>query len=124
MSDESLRQGVEEFRTAMEGLSLSEDNRRKLTELLEALETKLETPHDPAHPHSLVEHLKDSYNRYKAEHADATPTRPSRGSPRLGCRPRAPRLGSPPQRAGVTQLVECQLPKLNVEGSSPFARSM
>lgn len=25
--------------------------------------------------------------------------------------------------AGVTQLVECQLPKLDVEGSSPFARS-
>jgi len=72
MSDESLRQGVEEFRTAMEGLSLSEDNRRKLTELLEALETKLETPDDPDHHHSLVEHLKDSFNRFKAEHADAT----------------------------------------------------
>jgi hypothetical protein len=25
--------------------------------------------------------------------------------------------------AGVTQLVECQLPKLNVAGSSPVARS-
>ena len=26
-------------------------------------------------------------------------------------------------RAGVTQLAECQLPKLNVEGSNPFTRS-
>ena len=26
--------------------------------------------------------------------------------------------------AGVTQLVECQLPKLNVAGSSPVARSI
>jgi hypothetical protein len=26
--------------------------------------------------------------------------------------------------AGVTQLVECQLPKLNAEGSSPFARCL
>ena len=25
--------------------------------------------------------------------------------------------------AGITQLVECQLPKLNVAGSSPVARS-
>ena len=28
-----------------------------------------------------------------------------------------------PNVAGVTQLVECQLPKLNVAGSSPVARS-
>ncbi len=27
-------------------------------------------------------------------------------------------------RAGITQLVECQLPKLNVAGSSPVARSI
>ena len=72
MSDESLRIGVEEFRAEMEGLSLSDDNRRKLTELLEALEKKLEAPDDPDHHHTLVEHLKDSYNRFKAEHADAT----------------------------------------------------
>ena len=40
----------------------------------------------------------------------------------------APRLLSFPSangvRAGVTQLVECQLPKLNVAGSSPVARSI
>ena len=29
-----------------------------------------------------------------------------------------------PTRAGVAQLVEYELPKLGVEGSSPFARSM
>ena len=29
-----------------------------------------------------------------------------------------------PIRAGVAQLVEYELPKLGVEGSSPFARSM
>jgi hypothetical protein len=27
-------------------------------------------------------------------------------------------------RAGLTQLVECQLPKLNVAGSSPVSRSL
>ena len=32
------------------------------------------------------------------------------------------RVNSPGLSAGVTQLVECQLPKLNVDGSNPFAR--
>ena len=31
--------------------------------------------------------------------------------------------GARPGLAGVTQLVECQLPKLNVAGSNPVARS-
>ena len=72
MSDERLNDIVDEFRTAVEKLQLSDENRGKITELLGALEKKLEAPDDEEHHHTLVEHVKDSYNRFKAEHADAT----------------------------------------------------
>ena len=39
----------------------------------------------------------------------------------LSCRQRPARIAA--SRAGVTQLAECQLPKLNVAGSNPVSRS-
>ena len=73
MDESSLRGYVEELRKELGGGDLtSEEARERLRGLLAQLERRLEDPDDREEHDTLVEHLKESFERFKLEHPRAT----------------------------------------------------
>ena len=70
--------------------------------------------------HDSVREGATQANQEAAEPATNQERKSSQNNGLCGDEPRCAKICE--SSAGVTQLVECQLPKLNVEGSSPFAR--
>ena len=73
MSNEELRQSLSELRAELERLKAEEGAvREKLDTLIAGIETRLETPDDIAHHHSLVRDLRQSTLQLEVSHPRAT----------------------------------------------------
>ena len=73
MSNEELRQSLSELRAELERLKAEEAAvREKLDALIAGVETRLETPDDIAHHHSLVRDLRRSTLQLEVSHPRAT----------------------------------------------------
>jgi ubiquinone biosynthesis protein COQ9 len=73
MSNEELRQSLSELRAELERLKAEEAAvRAKLDALIAGIETRLETPEDVAHHHSLVQDLRQSTLQLEVSHPKAT----------------------------------------------------
>ncbi len=73
MSDEQLRQSLTELRSELERLEAEEaEVRERLYALIAGIETRLDTPGDIAHHHSLVRDLRRSTLQLEVSHPRAT----------------------------------------------------
>ena len=73
MSDEQLRQSLTELRSELERLEDEEaEVRGRLDALIAGVETRLDTPGDIAHHHSLVRDLRRSTLQLEVSHPRAT----------------------------------------------------
>ena len=73
MSDELLRQSLTELRSELERLEAEEaEVRERLDALVAGIETRLDTPDDTAHHHSLVRDLRRSTLKLEVSHPRAT----------------------------------------------------
>ena len=75
MSNEELRQSLSELRAELERLKAEEGAvREKLDTLIAGIETRLETPDDIAHHHSLVRDLRQSTLQLEVSHPEPLPS--------------------------------------------------
>ncbi len=73
MSDEQLRQSLNELRSELERLKSEEAQiRERLDALISGVETGLEKPEDTAHLQSLVQDLRQSISQFEVSHPRAT----------------------------------------------------
>ncbi|MEE8286069.1 MAG: DUF4404 family protein [Gammaproteobacteria bacterium] len=73
MSDEQLRQSLNELRSELERLKSEEAQiRERLDALISGVETGLEKPEDTAHLQSLVQDLRQSISEFEVSHPRAT----------------------------------------------------
>ena len=73
MSDEQLRQSLSELRSELDRLEAEEaEVRVRLDALIAGIETRLDTPGDMAHHHSLVRDLRRSTLQLEVSHPRAT----------------------------------------------------
>jgi predicted nuclease with TOPRIM domain len=73
MSDEQLRQSLNELRSELERLEVEEAQvRERLDALISGVETRLEKPEDTAHLQSLVQDLRQSISQFEVSHPRAT----------------------------------------------------
>ena len=73
MSDEQLRQSLTALRSELDRLEAEEaDVRARLDALIAGIETRLETPDDAAHHHSLVRDLRRATLHLEVSHPTAT----------------------------------------------------
>ncbi len=73
MSDEQLRQSLNELRAELERLKSEEAQiRERLDALISGVETGLEKPEDTAHLQSLVQDLRQSISEFEVSHPRAT----------------------------------------------------
>jgi seryl-tRNA synthetase len=73
MSDEQLRQSLNELRSELERLKSEEAQiRERLDALISSVETGLEKPEDTAHLQSLVQDLRQSISQFEVSHPRAT----------------------------------------------------
>ncbi len=73
MSNESLRESLEELRREVDGSDLrAEGARERLLGLIGGLEKQLQDPEDADHHASLLESLKESIEHLELEHPRAT----------------------------------------------------
>ncbi len=73
MSDELLRQSLTELRSELERLEAEgAEVRERLDALVAGIETRLDTPDDTAHHHSLVRDLRRSTLKLEVSHPRAT----------------------------------------------------
>ena len=73
MSDEQLRQSLNELRSELERLKSEETQiRERLDALISGVETGLEKPEDTAHLQSLVQDLRQSISQFEVSHPRAT----------------------------------------------------
>ncbi len=73
MSDEQLRQSLNELRSELERLEAEEAQvRERLDALISSVETRLEKPEDAVHLQSLVQDLRQSISQFEVSHPRAT----------------------------------------------------
>ncbi len=73
MSEAQLRRSLTELRSELDRLESEEAHvRERLDTLIAGIETRLETPDDHAHHHSLVENLRQSILQFEVSHPRAT----------------------------------------------------
>ncbi len=73
MSDEQLRQSLNDLRSELERLKSEEAQiRERLDALISGVETGLEKPEDTAHLQSLVQDLRQSISEFEVSHPRAT----------------------------------------------------
>ena len=73
MSDEKLRQSLEELRSELERLEAEEAQvRERLDALIAGVETRLEKPGDTSHHQSLVQEVRQSISQFEVSHPRAT----------------------------------------------------
>ena len=73
MSNEQLRQSLNELRSELERLKSEEAQiRERLDALISGVETGLEKPEDTAHLQSLVQDLRQSISEFEVSHPRAT----------------------------------------------------
>lgn len=73
MSDEKLRESLQELRSELERLETEEAQvRERLDALIAGVETQLEKPGDVTHHQSLVEDLRQSISQFEVSHPRAT----------------------------------------------------
>ena len=73
MSDEQLRQSLNDLRSELERLKSEEAQiRERLDALISGVETGLEKPEDTAHLQSLVQDLRQSISQFEVSHPRAT----------------------------------------------------
>jgi hypothetical protein len=73
MADEELRSSLSELRLELKRLESEEAHvRDRLDALIAGIETRLDSPDDSAHHHSLVEDLRRSILQFEVSHPRAT----------------------------------------------------
>lgn len=73
MSDEKLRQALEELRSELERLETEEAQvRERLDALIAGVETRLEKPGDTSHHQSLMQEVRQSISQFEVSHPRAT----------------------------------------------------
>ena len=73
MSDEQLRQSLNELRSELERLKVEEAQvRERLDALISGVETRLDKPEDTAHLQFLVQDLRQSISEFEVSHPRAT----------------------------------------------------
>ena len=73
MSDEQLRRSLTDLRSELDRLEAEEaEVRERLDAVIVGIETRLSTPEDTAHHHSLVQDLRRSILHLEASHPAAT----------------------------------------------------
>ena len=73
MSDEQLRQSLNDLRSELEQLEAEEAQvRERLDALISSVETRLEKPEDAAHLQSLVQDLRQSISQFEVSHPRTT----------------------------------------------------
>jgi len=73
MSDEQLRQSLNELRSELARLAAEEAQvRERLDALISGVETRLEKPEDIAHHQSLVQDLRQSISQFEVSNPRAT----------------------------------------------------
>ena len=73
MSDEKLRQSLEELRSELKRLETEEAQvRERLDALIAGVETRLDKPEDASHHQSLVQEVRQSISEFEVSHPRAT----------------------------------------------------
>lgn len=73
MSDEKLRQSLDELRSELQRLESEEAQvRERLNALISGVETRLDTPDDTALSQSLTQDLRQSISQFEVSHPRAT----------------------------------------------------
>lgn len=73
MSDEELRQSLEELRSELDRLEAEEaEVRERLNTLISGIETRLDEPGDTMHHTSLIQDLRQSISQFEVSHPRAT----------------------------------------------------
>lgn len=73
MSDEELRQSLEELRSELDRLEAEEaEVRERLNTLISGIETRLDEPGDTTHHTSLIQDLRQSISQFEVSHPRAT----------------------------------------------------
>jgi uncharacterized coiled-coil DUF342 family protein len=73
MSDEKLRESLDELRSELERLKSEEAQvRERLDALISGVETRLDKPEDTAHHQSLVQDLRQSISQFEVSHPRTT----------------------------------------------------
>ena len=73
MSDEQLRESLNELRSELERLEAEETQiRERLNTLISGVETRLAEPDDSAHHQSLVQDVGQSISQFEVSHPRAT----------------------------------------------------
>ena len=73
MSDEKLRESLEELRSELDRLEAEEAQiRERLDALISGVETRLDQPEDAAHHQSLLQDLRQSISQFEVSHPRAT----------------------------------------------------
>jgi predicted nuclease with TOPRIM domain len=73
MSDEKLRESLNELRSELERLEAEEAQiRERLDTLISGVETRLDKPEDAAHHRSLVEDVRQSISQFEVSHPRTT----------------------------------------------------
>ena len=73
MSDQKLRQSLDELRSELERLEAEEAQvRDRLDALISGVEMRLEKPEDASHHQTLVEDVRQSISQFEVSHPRAT----------------------------------------------------
>ena len=73
MSDDKLRQSLDELRSELQRLEAEEAQvRERLDALISGVETRLDKPDDSAHHQSLVQDLRRSISQFEVSHPRTT----------------------------------------------------
>ena len=73
MSDEQLRQSLEELRSELARLEAEEAQvRERLDSLISGIETQLNNPDDAAHQQSLIQDFRRSISQFEVSHPTTT----------------------------------------------------
>lgn len=73
MSDEKLRESLEELRSELDRLESEEAQiRERLDALISGVETRLDMPEDAAHHQSLLQDLRQSISQFEVSHPRTT----------------------------------------------------
>ncbi len=73
MSDEQLRQSLEELRSELARLEAEEAQvRERLDTLISGIETQLDNPDDATHHQSLIQDFRQSISQFEVSHPTTT----------------------------------------------------
>ncbi|NIM27515.1 MAG: DUF4404 family protein [Gammaproteobacteria bacterium] len=73
MSDDKLRQSLQELRSELDRLEAEEAQiRERLDTLIAGVETRLDKPEDAAHHESLIEDIRQSIAQFEVSHPRTT----------------------------------------------------